>query len=131
MVLVLTALLASLVAVSMRDPAESRLQQEATRLAALLEGARAESRASGTPVRFEFVTNGDHDFRFIGWPGREAPPQRWLNAGVQGEVVGARALQLGPEPLIGAQRLRLSLDQRQLVLATDGLAPFAIVEAAP
>jgi general secretion pathway protein H len=42
-------------------------------------------------------------------------------------VVGARALQLGPEPIIGAQRLVLELDTRRLILATDGLGPFVPV----
>ena len=42
------------------------------------------------------------------------------------EVIGAKSVQLGPEPLIGAQRIVLRLDDRRLVLATDGLGPFAV-----
>jgi general secretion pathway protein H len=37
-----------------------------------------------------------------------------------------RELQLGPEPLIPAQSLRLRLGQQQVRLATDGLRPFAV-----
>jgi general secretion pathway protein H len=46
---------------------------------------------------------------------------------------GAGAVVLGPEPVIGAQRLRLSLGSQSLTLATDGLSPFAPVheEAKP
>ncbi|MFN0186764.1 MAG: prepilin-type N-terminal cleavage/methylation domain-containing protein [Aquabacterium sp.] len=132
MVVVLVALLSSLVAVSMRDPAQAQLQQEATRLAALLEGARAESRAVGTAVRFEIAAPGSgQDFRFIGLPGREPPPTRWLSAEVQAEIVGAAALRLGPEPLIGPQRIRLRIGDQQIALATDGLGPFSIQDASP
>ena len=47
--------------------------------------------------------------------------------------MGARAVVLGPEPMIGAQRIVLRLDAQRLVLATDGLGPFVVVgnEAAP
>ena len=42
---------------------------------------------------------------------------------------GARAVvTLGPEALIGPQRILLSLDDRRLVLATDGLGPFTVVD---
>ena len=47
------------------------------------------------------------------------------------EIVGAPALVLGPEPIIGAQRLMLRLDEQRLTLATDGLGPFAVVADAP
>ena len=53
-------------------------------------------------------------------------PSHWLNPGVSAEVVGARALVLGPEPLIGAQTIVLSLDDKRLLLATDGLGPFVV-----
>jgi general secretion pathway protein H len=55
-------------------------------------------------------------------------PQRWLGAEVTAEVIGSPTLLLGPEPLIGAQQVALSLGDRRLVLATDGLEPFAVVE---
>lgn len=131
MVLVLTALVASLAAGALRDSAASALEQEATRLAALLESARAESRAAGVAVRFELSPSGhERDFDFVGWPNREPLPRRWLNPEVRAEIIGARPVLLGPEPLIGAQRLRLRLSEHQLVLITDGLAPFSI-ESAP
>ena len=52
--------------------------------------------------------------------------QRWLAEGVSAEVVGARAVALGPEPMIGAQRIVLSLEDRRLTLATDGLGAFVV-----
>jgi hypothetical protein len=35
-------------------------------------------------------------------------------------------VQLGPEPLIRAQRIELQLQQQRLVVGTDGLSPFAV-----
>jgi len=48
---------------------------------------------------------------------------------VSAEVIGARNVPLGPEPLIGAQRIVLSLHDRRITLATDGLGPFTVVDA--
>ena len=56
-------------------------------------------------------------------------PSAWLDERTQAEVLGAPLLRLGPEPVIGAQRVRLRLADRQLVLAADGLAPFAVLES--
>jgi general secretion pathway protein H len=66
------------------------------------------------------------DFRFIGLPARLELPQRWLDPGTQAQVVGARELVLGPEPLIGAQRVVLARGSQRRVVATDGLEPFAV-----
>ena len=70
------------------------------------------------------------DFRFVGLPPAIALPRYWLTPGVSAVVVGSTALRLGPEPLIPAQRVVLSLGSRRLVLATDGLAPFAVDDGA-
>jgi general secretion pathway protein H len=58
-------------------------------------------------------------------------PQNWLTPDIAAEVVGRRGLVLGPEPLIGAQRVTLRLGDRRLTLATDGLSPFAPEGPAP
>ena len=107
----------------------TRLEQEAARLAALLEAARAEARASGLAARWEPQCRAGRTpgFRFVGLPASAELPSRWLGEGVTAEVVGARAVVLGPEPLIGAQRIVLRLDDQRLTLATDGLGPFAVV----
>ncbi len=127
-VLAIVAIASSLVVVSMRDSAQSLLDEEAERLGALLEGARTEARASGITVRWEpagaEATDGA-DFRFIGLPKSSNLPSHWLRIGVSAEIVGARAVLLGPEPILPAQRIVLSRDARRAVLASDGLAPFA------
>ena len=133
LVVVLVALASGLVAVALRDADAGRLDQEAARLAALLEAGRAASRASGLPVAFALAaadaTGGD-DFRFVGLPPGTALPTRWLSPGVQAQLARGNALLLGPEPLIGAQRIVLRLGERTLALASDGLAPFAPETAA-
>ena len=133
LVLLIIALASGLVSLSLRDADAVALDREAQRLAALLEGGRAEARATGVAARFELVAEGDPaggSFRFIG-VGEAAAPGQWLDAAVQAQVDGpGRALLLGPEPLIGAQRITLRLDGQQRVLATDGLAPFTVAEPA-
>ena len=129
-VVAIIAIAAAVTSLALRDPSATRLEHEAARLAALLESARTEARASGLAVRWEPRGTGSDeakDFRFVGLPPSERLPERWLSEGVSAEVAGARAVVLGPEPLIGAQRIVLRLEQRAIVLATDGLGPFAVV----
>jgi general secretion pathway protein H len=144
MVLLLIAMVSGLVSLSLRDGGQASLEREAQRLAALLEAGRAEARATGVAVRFELVGAGnqpaaagqpDAQFRFVGLgpaslPGSGNTPGRWLDPAVAARIDNATALRLGPEPLIGAQRITLILDGQTRVLATDGLAPFAVAEPA-
>ena len=135
LVVVLIAVVSALASLSLRDPATTRLEQEGARLVALLESARAEARASGLAVVWEPVPAdpakpGAVDFRFVGLPSRVALPTRWLEPGVVAQIAGAPTLVLGPEPMIGAQRLELRLDKQRLALATDGLGPFVPVTEA-
>jgi general secretion pathway protein H len=124
-VVALIAIASGLASLALRDPAANQLEQEGARLTALLESARAEARASGLAVRWEPQQLGA-GFRFFGLPTTEQLPTQWLNEGVTADIVGARAVVLGPEPLIPAQRIVLSLGDRRLTLATDGLGPFEV-----
>ena len=112
------------VGLAMRDGTQAQLERDAERLAALLESARAQSRASGVPVRWLARPEG---FRFDGLPDSHTLPTRWLDptTGVRGEA----SLVLGPEPLIGPQQVILSQSthpEHALRVATDGLRPFAV-----
>ena len=129
-VIALIAIASAMASLALRDPAATRLEQEGARLVALLEAARNEARAAGLSARWEprAEQEGAEGFRFIGLPPSSRLPNRWLVAGVTAEVAGARAVQLGPEPLIGAQRIVLRLDTQTLTLATDGLGPFVVVD---
>jgi len=132
-VVALIAVAAGVVSLALRDPASTRLHTEAQRMIALLETARAESRASGLVVTWVPSRVDDEvDFRFVRVAGTQIKsmdmPTRWLDPQVRAEVVGAQAVQLGPEPLIGAQRIVLRLADQRVQLATDGLSPFAVVD---
>ena len=127
-VVALIAVASAVATLALRDPSATRLEQEAARLTALLESARAEARASGLTARWEpraeqVDTEG---FRFIGLPPSSELPAQWLGSGVTAEVIGARAVVLGPEPLIPAQRIVLRLGDQQLIVSTDGLGPFVV-----
>ena len=133
----IVALATAGVSLSLRDTGAREQESEAIRLAALLESGRAQSRSSGVQVRW--LANGD-GFEFQGISTRAeardslARPRTWLNTETRARVTqppGADGLVLGPEPLIAAQRLELIQGERRLTLATDGLAPFAVVAAPP
>jgi general secretion pathway protein H len=128
-VLAIVAIASSLVVVSLRDSAQAHLDEEAERLAALLESARTEARAAGITVRWQLAlpdaSNGEQ-FMFVGLPRSSRLPTRWLRDGVSAEILGARAVLLGPEPVLPAQRIVLRRDERRAMLATDGLGPFAL-----
>lgn len=139
-VVAIIALASAVVSLALRDPSETRLEKDGARLAALFESARAEARASGLAVRWvprsiatdrPVAGEGPVDFTFIGLPTSAGLPQRWLSEGVSASVIGAPDVVLGPEPLIGAQRLTLRLGDSRLTLATDGLGPFAVLGDEP
>jgi len=132
-VLAIVALATAGATLTLRDSNATRLEREAVRLAAMLESARAQSRTSGVPVVWRTLPQG---FEFLGLRPREedpdslAGPRDWLDPQTRAQIVrptNAATLVLGPEPLIASQRLVLLLGERQLTLATDGLAAFAVV----
>jgi len=118
------------VSLSLQGSGQAALDREAERLAALLEAARAQSRASGATVRWRVTEEG---FAFDGLP-PGALPSHWMQAGVgalplDAAGVAVPVLQLGPEPIIAAQQVLLSTEgppARRLRVATDGLRPFAV-----
>lgn len=124
-VVAIVALGTALASLALRDSDGTALAREAERLAALLESARAQSRASGVPVRWRPTAGG---FAFDGLPAT-APrlPDRWLDA--QTSAVGNAPLLLGPDPVIGAQAVllqRAGSPQPPLRVGTDGLRPFSV-----
>ena len=127
----------------MRDAGQNQLEREAQRLVALLESARAQSRATGVPVYWQAGASG---FEFTGLPPARAATESpsvdttasestgqalitpWLSEGIS--VLGAEVVTLGPEPIIERQQILLSLGSRSLRITTDGLRPFTI-DASP
>ena len=131
-VVALIAIASAVVSLGLRDPTETQLEREGARLVALLDSARTEARASGLAARWEPRPPevGAQGFRFVGLPPSADLPTRWLAEGMSADVPGATAIVLGPEPLIGAQRIVLHLGDRQLTLSTDGLGPFVVAGGA-
>lgn len=110
------------------DSGQTRLEVQTLRLAALLEGARAQSRALGVPVRWRATAEG---FAWEGLPA-QALPTTWNESGITAN--STQPLLLGPEPIIAAQSVRVWLvnqPDKALVLSTDGVRPFALQTEAP
>lgn len=128
-VVTLIAMASAGVVFAMRDSGATELERDAQRLAALLDSARALSRASGTPVRWTPTGQG---FFFDGLPAR-ALPGHWLSPQTRATVTAP--LLLGPEPIIGPQTITLRHSERPalaLQVHTDGLGPFEVqAPAAP
>lgn len=124
--LVVVALIAVATAgatLSLRDSARSALERDAQRLAAVLESARAQARASDVTVFWQAQADG---FVLHGLP-RPATPQRWLSGDTRSR--SAAPVRLGPEPLLPPQRIELysaSRPQQRLWVGSDGLQPFTI-----
>jgi general secretion pathway protein H len=133
-VIAVVAIATAGVSLSLRDSSQTGLEREASRLAALLEAARAQSRASGTVVTWRPAIQGPPGFTFGGLP-RGSLPTGWLTTDISARPIGpdgrvVDALVLGPEPIIAPQQVLLTVagtPPRSLRLSTDGLRPFAVV----
>jgi general secretion pathway protein H len=122
-VLAIVAMASAGVAFAVRDTRDAQLEREALRLGALLEAARAQSRASGIAVLWRSTVGG---FVFDGLPA-DALPEGWLSQDT--EARDSPVLVLGPEPMIGRQSVLLgsvSEPARTLRLSSDGMRPFAV-----
>ncbi|MDZ5459744.1 pilus assembly FimT family protein [Azohydromonas lata] len=118
-VISLVALGTMLVEPALPDARRDALEREAMRLAAMLEGARAQSRLQGRLVRWQPRPGG---FGFTGTA--QGRTVAWLTPQVQ--VAAPGELVLGPEPMLQAQALTLVLGPYRVRIASDGLAPFAV-----
>lgn len=122
-VIALMALVSVGVVFAMGDNQQDQLQREGQRLAAQLEAARAQSRASGQPARWRADGNG---FIVEGLQGGTRTAA-WLQPPVASRTSGD--IVLGPEPLIGPQTIVIAYPNRAantVVVATDGVRPFAV-----
>ena len=127
-VVAIIAIASAGVAFALRDNSQTLLERDAARLAALFESARAQSRASGVPVRWRLTAEG---FSFDGLPAGTLP-ERWL--GTDTVARNLAPVLLGPEPLIGRQEVVLqsaSQPSQMLRVATDGARPFTVQPLSP
>lgn len=132
MVVAIIAIASAGVVFAIPDASHTALERDAQRLAALLDSARAQSRASGLVVYWHPTPEG---FKFEGLPQTKNPttgewqdlstlPSNWLSS--ETRVDANSRLSLGPEPIIARQEIMLYNAGRSLTVATDGLRPFAI-----
>lgn len=135
LVVAIIAMASGGVAFSLRNLGQTQLEREAQRLIAMLESARARSRASGVAVYWRTTEQG---FEFVGLPqpadgdapaaAREwSPRMAWLGAGVS--AFSPALVTLGPEPIIARQQIVLRQDGNEVRVATDGLRAFAMQPA--
>jgi general secretion pathway protein H len=120
-VIAIMAVASAGVTLAMRDGAQVQLEREGQRLAALLESARAQSRARGVAVLWRPEPSG---FRFVGLPD-DTLPRTWLQR--ETRLMGASSLLLGPDPVIGPQQLWLTHSEHpnwRVTVASDGVGPF-------
>jgi len=131
-VVAMIAVTTAVVAFAIPDPSSTRLEREAARLIALLESARTQARAGAMTVLWVPQSNGpDADYQFLGLPPALMPPLKWLEPEVKAEVVGGRSIVLGPEPVIGPQSVILRMEDKQIIVGTDGLSAFDVITGAP
>ena len=93
------------------------------------DAAWGDERPARRPPRREDSAEVDPQvqFRFVGLSDRQALPTRWLDPETRATIDGgAPSVILGPEAILPPQRIVLRLGERQLEIATDGLAPFAV-----
>ncbi len=122
------AITTAVVAFAIPDSSTTRLEREAARLVALLESARTQARSGAMTVLWVPQAHGSEaDFQFIGLPVALQPNLKWLEPDLRAEVVGARSIVLGPEPVIGPQSVILRTEDKQIIVGTDGLSPFAVI----
>lgn len=122
-VICLIAIASAGVSLALRDSADGALERDAQRLIAVLESARAQARANGSPVVWRAQ---GHGFVLVGLP-RSQALQTWLSEHTR--VEPGSALVLGPEPLLPPQSITLLSAQKpglQLHIGSDGLRPFAV-----
>lgn len=131
-VIAIIAIASAGVVFAIPDASHTALERDAQRLAALLDSARAQSRASGLAVTWHPTAEG---FQFDGLPQTKNQttgemqnlsdlPNNWLSSDTKADADSL--LSLGPEPIIARQSVVLHNAGRSLTLATDGLRPFSI-----
>jgi len=127
-VVALIAVATAGVSLGLRDSADSALERDAQRLAALLEASRAQARASDVRAVWQLREGG---FEVQGLP-RPQQAQNWLSAHTRAH--SARPVVLGPEPLIEPRQIALFSalqPQRRLWVVSDGLRPFEVQRTPP
>ena len=127
-VLAIIGVAAGGIMLGLRDSQETTLYKQAEQIAAVMEIGRAQSRARGLAVEFAV----DEEGFMVKDPSVAIDEKKrtpWLAKGIS--VSGSLPVRLGPEPILPAQTIVISLGERSLRVGTQGLKPFAIEELQP
>lgn len=136
-VITLIAIATAGVSLALRDSASTALDRDAQRLATVLETARVQSRSSGVALAWVPMPQGFAILpaAFVGAAqinGSEVGVVPWLTQGANATIVNSKgalqpSLLLGAEPMISPAVVVLSLGERRLRVASDGLRPFRVL----
>ena len=125
-VLALVAIGSSLVVLSLRDAPHQQLQQEADRLIAVLEGAKAQARSNSTPLRWQADEQG---FSISPLLGGAEQRMAWLHRGTRAEpavwVISAEPVQT-PMQVELRQASAVNGQHTTLTLRSDGASAFKV-----
>jgi general secretion pathway protein H len=125
-VLLLVAIGSSLVVLTVRDTPQDQLRQEADRLIAVLETAKAQARGRSTPLRWQADDKG---FSISPLLGGTEQRMAWLHLGTRAEpntwVISAEPVQ-APVQLQLRQASRSEGQFQTLTLSSDGAAAFKV-----
>jgi general secretion pathway protein H len=141
-VLTIIAIGSAGVTFAFRDSQATVLEREAERISVILETARVQSRSSGVALAWVPLPQGfvvlpasalatSRELQINAssvspWLSNELRAQVLAGGGQDGAQRSATSLLLGAEPMISPSAVILSLGERQLRIATDGLRPFAV-----
>lgn len=138
-VITLIAIATAGVSFALRDNESTQLDREADRLSVVLETVRVQSRSSGVALAWLPLAQG-----FVVLPASELSDPKpkintaainpWVAPGINAQIESksnaqAQSLLLGAEPMLAPSGVLLSLGQRRLRVATDGLRPFTVQSA--
>jgi general secretion pathway protein H len=127
-VLVIIGVAAGGIMLGLRDSQETTLYKQAEQIAAAMEIGRAQSRARGLVAELAVDEQGfmvkDPSIAID-----EKKRTPWMAKGIT--VTGSLPVHLGPEPILPAQTIVISLGGYSLRVGTQGLAPFTIEELQP
>jgi general secretion pathway protein H len=121
-VMALVAIGSSLVVLSLRDTPQQKLNQEADRLVAVLENAKAQARSRSTPMVWRSDAQG-FTLRSLPLQGPPLQTMTWLHPGTQ---VQPAEWVISAEPVQAAMQFQLMLNGGSLLLKSDGVQAFKV-----
>ena len=121
-VLALVAIGSSLVVLSLRDSPQQQLNQEADRLVAVLENAKAQARSRSTPLLWRADAQG-FSLRTLSEHEPALQTLKWLHPGTQ--VLPAEWV-ISAEPVQAAMQFQLTRNSSSVTLKSDGVQAFKV-----